>query len=105
MRILSTLIFTTLLLCWVDAQEFQFLAQFLLFEPKLNLNNFLKTILDPFHQSDNNNFNKGRFPDVCPKHCNCYKYQRDSNYAKVKCFKRGLNQLPDWEIYPRILLV
>jgi len=67
----------------------------------IELENFLEEFT--FNQ-DKYNINKGSFPDVCPKHCHCYKYQEfRSFYAKVKCFKRGLNQLPDWEIDPRVI--
>ena len=70
----------------------------------IELENFLEEFT--FNQFDKNNINEGSFSDVCPKNCHCYKYQEYySFYAKVKCFKRGLNQLPDWEIDPRVMLV
>ena len=107
MKVVSTLLTFALLSCCVDAQIWQYILELSEVEPWrrfIELENFLEDFI--FNQFDKNNINKGSFSDVCPKHCHCYKYQEfRSFYAKVKCFKRGLNQLPDWEIDPRVMLV
>ena len=61
MRVLSIFV-ATLLLYSADGFFWQF-------------SSFVSTGI--FKQSEKLNNNKGRYPKICPKHCNCYKFVRD----------------------------
>ena len=63
MRVLNIFVIATLLLCSVDG----------IFLPSFS--SFFSTGI--FKQSEKLNNNKGRYPKICPKHCNCYKFVRD----------------------------